>query len=117
MQIANLNIHRLQLPDRAGDLQRQNATPALVKELGDNYDRYHTFLAAFVESIGGLPRASGFSSRDAYFEACELAQDAVRAEAILRICRDYRQRGGRLDAAISGQQPLYDDRYRLLAAP
>lgn len=117
MLIANLRIHKLQLPGRAGELQAQGATPSLVKELGDNYDTYHAFLAAMAEEIGGLPKPDDYPDRDAYLAACALAQDVVRAEAILRVCRDFRHRGRPLDAATNPLAPLYDADYRLLPAP
>lgn len=117
MKIANLNIHRLELPDRAGDLQRQGATAALVRELGDNYERYHGFLAEMAERIGGPPDPARFASREEYLAACVIAQDVVRGEAILRVCRDHRRHGKPLDAAVDPGTRLYDDDYRLLAAP
>jgi hypothetical protein len=117
MKIANLNIHRLQLPERAGELQRQGATAALVKELGDNYERYHAFLAEIAQRFDGPPDPARYATREEYLDACVLAQDVVRGEAILRVCRDFRRRGAPLDASVNPGSRLYDNDYRLLAAP
>ena len=117
MKIANLNIHKLRLPDRAGELQDQRATAALVKELGDNYGKYHAYLAQVAEEIGGPPDPAAYPNHEAYLDACVIAQDVVRGEAILRVCRDFRRRGKPLDAAVDPEHRLYDDEFRLLAAP
>ena len=43
------------MPGRAGDLQDAGASAALVAELGDNYAKYHEFLVAEFDKLGGFP--------------------------------------------------------------
>lgn len=92
-------------------LQRSSAS------LGDNYETYHAFLADAAARFGGPPQPEQFKDLDGYLDACVIAQDIVRAEAILRVCRDYRRSGAPLDAGADPAFPLYDEQYRLLSAP
>jgi hypothetical protein len=108
MEIGGLRIDRVNFPGRAGELQRQEATASLVRELGDNYGTYHAYLAGELGKVG-RPQRDDFDSMDAYLEAWAVAQDLVRAEVVLRNCRAYRRTGRDLRAPLQFDVPLVRD--------
>jgi hypothetical protein len=116
MDLPTLNLRGVSFPGRAGELQRAGSTASLVRELGDNYDRYHDFLAAELESIGSRPKPSDYASFDEYAAAWGHVEAIVHAEATLRRCQGMRQTGARLDAALDPRAPLIsaDDRLQSL---
>jgi hypothetical protein len=114
MQPGQMKLKRLRFPGRAGELQDAGATPALAKELGDNYGRYHGFLSDELAKVG-RPEPRDFDDIEAYMKECAKAQEIVRAEALLRNCRRFRREGRRLDAPLDPEVPLIDDRDRLVS--
>jgi hypothetical protein len=116
MEISELKIRHVRFPGRAGELQRQGATPALVRELGDNYASYHAFLARALQDLGARPEeAQMLEDIDAYFAAWDRIDDVVVAEVVLRRCRAHRQAGASLADAPSRSVPLVDERDRLIS--
>jgi hypothetical protein len=113
MELGNLRLGTIKLPGPAGDLQRQGATAALIKELGDNYETYHAFLADRFVKIGGRPNAANYKTYEEYATAVSAAEDVVRAEIALRACRGFRRSGKRLDELPTS--PLLDSADRLVA--
>ena len=102
-----VRVRRTIFPDRAGEHQRDGATPELIRELGGNYPRYHAFLAARIKALGGSPQPKDFESAADYFEACADLQDLVRAEIVLRTCADSVRDGRSLDQGpAAGHGPL-----------
>jgi hypothetical protein len=112
MELPQLYLRGVQFPDPAGELQRSGSTAALVRELGDDYDRYHAFLSAELDSLGGRPDPSAYSTFEEYAAACGRVEALVHAEVTLRRCRGMRTAGTRLDAALDPESPLIgrDDR-------
>lgn len=115
--IGAITLQRVRFPGRAGELQARAATASLVRELGDGYERYHAFLVAELERVGGRPDRADFDDGDAYIEAFETAREIVVAEALLRNCRAFRREGRALDAALDPSTPLLDKDDRLVRMP
>jgi hypothetical protein len=121
MRIGPLPIKNYVFPGRAGELQRQGAIPALVRELGDNYALYHDALVEAFDANGGRPDPSDFDDRSqrggstAYLEAYERARDIVLAEALIRNCRAFRKSGRSLTDALDTSVPLLDAADRLVS--
>jgi hypothetical protein len=109
-------IPLLDLPDRAGEYQRLQATPALIAELGDNYNKYHAFLVEQLAALGGRPRCADFDDPEAFLEAFGRAQRIVYAESLLRRCRAYRRTRHPMDAVPQEQIPLLDADDKLVFA-
>ena len=110
---SNDNGH-VRFPDRAGALQDGRATPSLVRELGDNYQRYHAYLAEeFAQT--GIPAPEHFPDYESYWDAYVRAQAAVSAEAFLRNCYQYRRKGRALDSPVDTSVPLLDSAGRLVS--
>ena len=114
MQPGQMKLKRLRLPGRAGELQDAGATPALAKELGDNYRRYHEYLAKELAEVG-RPEPRDFDDIDSYLKECARAQEIVRAEALLRNCVRFRREGRRLDDPLDPDVPLIDEHDRLVS--
>jgi hypothetical protein len=111
MELGQLRLGKLELPGAAGQLQRERATASLVRELGDNYSKYHAFLAARLAKLG-RPDPADYETYEAYAAAWGEVEDVIHAELTLRRCRGMRKRRGRLDAAPTS--PLIDEKDRLL---
>lgn len=118
MRVGLIRIARLKLPGRAGEYQRAGMTAALVAELGDNYQRYHDWLAEQLGRFDKLPEVDDYSDTSRYVDDWALIHDIVRAEAMLRVCvlfrRDRRPLNRPLDFT-RGQTPLVDSEYRLVS--
>jgi hypothetical protein len=117
-QVGDLVIYGLEFPDPAGALQREKATASLIREVGDNYGRYHAFLSAKLSEHGGRPDPEAYEKRiDDYLLACQEVRDVLVAEMLLRRCRVFRKLGGSLDTPLSFQEtPLVDEWHRLVSA-
>jgi hypothetical protein len=101
----------LDMPGRAGEIQRQGTVEELVAELGANYSYYHEFLAQRLDALDGRARPEAFGADYAgYLQACQDRVDLVRAEAWLRWCKSHVR--GRAPAR---SPPLFDERGRLVA--
>lgn len=110
-----INLRRLELPGEAGPLYAAKSIAALVRELGDNYARYHTHLASEVARIG-RPRREDYADADGFLADWQLLHEVVTMEAFLRSCRDFRE-GRRPGLGWDKGVPLIDERDRLVAAP
>jgi hypothetical protein len=116
MELGRIGLKRIVFPEPAGSYQRRPATASLVRELGDNYDRYHQFLRRELAKFGKPPEPSEYPSVDAYLEAWTVVQDIVKAEAMLRNCVAFRQTGRPLDSpADTSLPPLVDSSHRLVS--
>lgn len=116
MNVGSIILRRITFPGRAGELQRRNAVPSLVAELGDNYRTYHEFLHDELAKIGKPPAVEDYDSVSAYMDAWGVAQEIGRAEVLLRNCKAYRERGRPVDAALEQDGvPLVDEQFRLVA--
>jgi hypothetical protein len=105
------------LPGRAGELQRQGAGVALIRELGDNYDTYHDHIVEALRALGGRPQRERFDSDHAYLSAFASAQRLVRFEALLRSCRRVSRDRLPMSLTDAGGVPLLDEHDELLRAP
>ena len=121
LEIGVIRLPEFEFPGRAGALQREGAIPALVRELGDNYAKYHAALAAALIQRGGRPNPAAYDDRNYkggsqnYLMAFERAREIVLAEALLRNCRAYRVNGRPLSAPVETDVPLLDSADRLLS--
>lgn len=115
--IAGTEFKYLRFRGRAGELQRQGAGAALIRELGDNYAAYHADLADELARRGWAEPAPDDFRRDpaGYARAFQELQEILFAEALLRRARAYRHFGTPLDAAAPAAQPLVDARSRLIS--
>ena len=116
MKINGIQFDHVRFPGRAGELQAAGATGALVRELGGNYRRYHDFLADALARAGGRPAPEDYESFAAYAEAWDVVQEIGWAEAVLRACRGYIVEGRPLSGAAPVEEPLIDEKDRLIAA-
>ena len=114
MQIGNLELNRVDLPGRAGDLQRSGAKDELVTELGDNYGRYHAHLRSALAKRS-RPVREDFASVDDFLDEWAEVQAIVRAEAILRKCAAHRRKGRSLDAPADISRPFVDGNDELVS--
>src|SRR3954451_12938668 len=118
MQIALLPILIVEFPDPAGQYQRDGMTASLIRELGDNYARYHGFLADKLAAFDKIPEFDDFGSSQGYLDAWALIHDILRAEAALRTCRAFRLFGTPLDQPLDfahDEPPIVDENYRLVS--
>jgi hypothetical protein len=116
MQIGSIELTHLTFPGRAGELQRKDAVPALVAELGDNYAKYHEFLRARLAEHGTAPAVEDCPSILAYYEAWNSVQELVKSEVILRNCKAYRERGRSLNSVLEQDGvPLVDAEFGLVS--
>jgi hypothetical protein len=118
MQIGMIPILEVEFPEPAGTYQRDGMTVSLVRELGDNYGRYHDFLADKLASFDKIPEVSDYATSEEYLEQWALIHDILRAEAALRTCRAFRLFGQPLNQPpdfTHGETPIVDDQYRLVS--
>jgi hypothetical protein len=118
MQVGLIRLATLQLPGAAGEYQRLRMTAALVAELGDNYQRYHTWLAERLERFEKAPDIDDYSDTSKYVNDWAVIHDVIRAEAMLRVCLLFRRDGRPLDRPLEftrGQTPLLDHEYKLVS--
>lgn len=104
--LGQFTLQKVRFPAPAGDYQENGAMASLVRELGDNYGRYHGFLADEVRKVGKAPQPDDYPTTRAYFNAWGWVQELVLAEALLRNCRAYRLFGAPLDAAADTRVPF-----------
>jgi hypothetical protein len=114
MQIAGMRFRWLRFPDPAGALQDRGATASLVRELGRNYTRYHTYLAEELSQME-RPAADDYDDVQAYFADWTKIEEILKAEALLRNCRSFMLDRRRLDAALDPTVPLVDSTDRLVS--
>lgn len=112
MDLTEPRLGNLVLPGRAGELQGQKATASLVRELGDNYPVYHSFLADRLAELG-RPNPEDYKTFEAFAAAWALREEVVHAEVTLRKCRGFRLEGERLDAPP--KSPLIDEDDQLVS--
>jgi hypothetical protein len=112
MELGQLRLGTVKLPGTAGELQRQRATASLVRELGDNYSKYHDALAARLAKLG-RPDPADYDTYEEYAAAWEQVEDILHAEVTLRACRGRRVHGRRLDAGPRSR--LLDSNDQLMA--
>lgn len=110
------DLSKIEFPGRAGELQRQGASASLVKELGDNYGRYHGYVTSELAKLAGPPNPKDYKDYEVYSADWARVQNLVLAEVLLRNAREFRAGRGVLDAPYDGKTPLYDDRYGLISA-
>jgi hypothetical protein len=118
MQIGVIPILVIEFPDPAGQYQREGMTASLIRELGDNYARYHGFLADKLAGFDKIPEFADFATSQEYLDQWALIHDILRAEAALRTCRAFRLLGTPLDQPLDfshGEPPIVDDNYRLVS--
>lgn len=110
-----LRANCLEFSDRAGELQRAGASASLIRELGDNYGRYHAYLALRLQELGGQADPADFPDDPAAYgrHANELQRIAT-SEALLRRARAHRREGHPLDEDLNGGLPLVDSERRLV---
>lgn len=118
MQVGLIRVAKLEFPEAAGDFQRQGMTAALVAELGDNYQRYHDWLAEHLQQFDKVPDVDDYDDTAEYVDDWALIHDVIRAEAMLRVCFLFRRDGRPLNRPLDftrGQTPLIDAEYRLVS--
>jgi hypothetical protein len=106
-------LRHVRFPDPAGGMQDAGRIAELIRELGDNYDHYHEYLAAEVERCGSGP-PDPLQWRGRYEEFCKrgaYANELFVAESMLRAFAAHRGASDMLDGA-----PLADERHRLFSA-
>jgi hypothetical protein len=107
----------VEFPGRARELQLANATAALIRELGDNYEVYHDFIAREIEAMGSRPQWNHDKPDVAGFAAAwGRIDDLLQAEAFLRVCRAHRKEGRSLAEGPKDAKPFVDGHDRLLSA-
>ena len=99
----------LRFPDRAGELQQAGNLGQLVTELGDNYAKYHDYLAELVAQHGARPEPDDYDDLGSYLAAVSFASEVLNGEAFLRTCRA--RRVGASDGPVS---LLVDEWHRLV---
>jgi hypothetical protein len=116
MDIGQVRLRNIRFPDRAGEFQDAGATASLVRELGDNYGRYHEYLAREGQRLRDEfdPGKYGWDL-DGFGRAAAHLHEIVMAESLLRACRTYRRDGKRLGTRPDSMVPLVDNRQRLLS--
>ena len=114
MRFGYIGFTSFEFPGRAGELQRKGARPALIRELGDNYDGYHEHLVSEWVRLGGPPERDDFDSPEEFHTAYEAVHDVAIAEALLRTAALHRRKGRALDAALDTSVPVVDEHNRLV---
>ena len=110
-----LKANCVDFPDRAGELQRAGATAGLIRELGDNYSRYHQALQERLETLGGDANPADFPDDPAsYGRLANALQRIATTEVLLRRARAHRKQGHPLNAQLKGAPPLWDADHRLV---
>ena len=114
--IQGYHFYKLELPERAGELARAKDEPGLIRELGDNYGKYHRALALQLRDLGPRPRPADYANApDEYFDRTALLQEIVMAEDVLRRCRAHRRQGRDFEDDRALDTPLADGRRRLVS--
>lgn len=116
METPGPKLTRFELPGEAGKLRRDGKSIALVRELGDNYHRYHEFLADELARWPKRPERENYSDGDSFLGDWQHIHEIVKTEAFLRACREFR-RGKRRDFGWDKSVPLVDANDRLVRAP
>jgi hypothetical protein len=102
------------LPGRAGELQRGRAAEHLIQELGDHYALYHTFLEERLSEIGGEPNPAEFGADpDTYGRLVDIMQRLERTERLLRRARAHGQEHRDLSERPKYEPPIWDSEHRL----
>lgn len=121
MEIDPRTANCVEFPGAAGEHQRQRASAALIRELGDNYAHYHAFLVSRLEEIGGDPDPVSFRGGDgaeddhvAYARQANALQRIAASEVLLRAARSHRKEGRPLSAPSRAEPPLCDANYKLV---
>lgn len=115
MELDHLISNAVEFPGRAGELQRSGATASLVRELGDNYERYHEFLQHRLDELGGDPNPDEYrDDPGAYGRHAHALQRVAISERILRRARAFRREGRALSDPNLDQPPTWDADYRLV---
>ena len=122
MRLHPLTANCIEFPGRAGELERSGATAALFRELGDNYARYHAFLARELEASGGDPDPRDFrgdangvgADPAAYGRQAALVQRLVASEVLLRRAWVNRRHGRPLGDPLTDFPPPFDADGRLV---
>jgi hypothetical protein len=110
-----VELNCVELPDRAGELQRARARAALVREVGDNYASYHDFLQRRLAELGGRPDPVAYAGDPtAYGEHAHEVQRVVASEIFLRRGWSHRKQGRGLGASLADLPPLWDADGRLV---
>jgi hypothetical protein len=109
MDFGQLEVRGYRFPGAAGAHQRAGMTASLIRELGDNYEKYHASLAAELDRLGGPPDPSAYATFDDFAAACAKVEAVVHAEAALRRCHGFRKRGASLAASLDPVVPLARD--------
>lgn len=100
---------RIELPGRAGALQRAGQTTELIRELGNNYAVYHEFLAGRLARFGSRPKAEDFEDVEDYYAAWAEIESIVATEAFLRAVHRNRREGKPLRVTLGAEDvPLVD---------
>ncbi|HEV2756941.1 MAG TPA: hypothetical protein VG318_14330 [Actinomycetota bacterium] len=115
MNVAFPEFKLIRFPGEAGRLQEAGMSAALVRELGDHYERYHDFLADRLRSLGAVPVIADYDSSDAYLADWQLIHEVLIAESMLRACRRHRLESEPLSFAWDGLVPLVDEDYGLIS--
>jgi hypothetical protein len=118
MQIGLIPILEIEFPEPAGAYQRDGITASLIRELGDNYARYHGFLADKLADFEKVPEVDDYATSEEYLAQWALIHDILRSEALLRTCRAYRLFGQPLNQPLDfthGETPIVDDQHRLVS--
>lgn len=120
--LLSVTANCVEFPGRAGELQRQGAGAALLRELGDNYSDYHAFLASKMDESGGDPDPSDFrggpdgvgADPAAYGRQAATLQGLVAGELLLRRAWAVRQKGRSLSDPLTDLPPPFDADGRLV---
>ncbi len=115
MAVAYLRANCVEFPGRAGEFQRAGATAGLIRELGDNYSRYHEYLQGRLEEMGGDPDPKEFADDPTeYGRRSDTVQRIVASEILLRRARAQRQQGRELSDPLLDHPPVWDAEHRLV---
>lgn len=123
MDTNSLKHTLVELPGRAGEIQRRGDADALLIELGDNYERYHQFLAAeLAKAPSPDPKefrgdgAENVGDADAYARAADRFQRILSSELTLRRAGVHRRQRRSLSDPLLDHPPLIDADTKLVNA-
>jgi hypothetical protein len=114
-QFGTIGLAAYRFRGRAGELQDREATAALVAELGRNYALYHEQLEQDFGALGPRPEPQRYKTLEDFRAAWSKFEEIVRAEVILRNCRQYLETGRNLGAAVDLSVPLVNARDELVS--
>jgi hypothetical protein len=107
---------KIRFPAPAGRYQDAGATASFIRELGDDYGRYHAFLASELEATGARPDPAVYGDDFVgYYRDSDRWAEIVVAEVLLRRCRAFRRTGRRLDDPDLDEPTTLDGRHRLIS--